>query len=230
MRILAVESSAISVSAAILEDGRLLAEYFINNKLTHSQTLASLIQQALQTADIPLNTIDLFAAAVGPGSFTGIRIGVAAVKGLAFGEDKPCVSVSTLEAMALNLISHNGIICCTMDARCNQVYNALFRANEGSITRLCEDRAVKIDALYQELKGCNSEQICLIGDGAHLCVAPFESLNPRIAPENLLYQRAYGVAKAAERIHAEGGAISAAELNPVYLRPSQAERELSAKK
>ena len=129
MKILAVDSSAIPASAAVWEDGRLLGEFYSNTRQTHSQTLLPMVENLLKCTQTALNEIDLFAVSAGPGSFTGVRIGVACVKGLAMPEDKPCAGVSTLEAIAWNLAHLRGTICAVMDARCQQVYNAVFEAD-----------------------------------------------------------------------------------------------------
>lgn len=229
MKILAVESSAVSASVAIVDDGKLIAESFVNNKLTHSQTLMPMIEHVTETAQIPLNDIDVFAVTVGPGSFTGIRIGVASVKGLAFSLSRPCAAVSTLEAAAQNMAFTDAVICAVMDARCGQVYNAIFRAKDEKLIRLTDDRAISITELEKELLGMN-EKIILVGDGASLC---FDSMEKNellsLAPLHLRYQRGYGVAVSAMIIAQEDGCISSDKLIPAYLRMPQAERELKKK-
>ena len=142
MKILALDSSAVSASAAVLDDDKVLGEFFINTKQTHSQTLMPMVQQVLTQTKTSLEEMDLFAVSAGPGSFTGVRIGVACVKGMAFAQNKPCIGVSTLEAMAYPLSMLNGIICAVMDARCQQVYHALFRVNGIEVERICDDCAV----------------------------------------------------------------------------------------
>lgn len=230
MRILAVESSAISASAAVLDDDMLLAQSFVNNKLTHSKTLMPMIDYTLKTADISLESIDFLAVSSGPGSFTGIRIGVSIVKGIAFTCIKPCVSVSTLEAIAQNLRHDNAIICAVMDARRNQVYNAMFRAQNGFLTRLTPDRAISVEDLKDEILEYGS-CVILAGDGAQLCIDSMSDIeNVTAAPVNLRFQCGYGVAKAAQRMIKEGDVTDADGLNPIYLRPSQAEREAKNKK
>lgn len=226
MKILAVDSSAKACSVAILDDNRILGSYFINTALTHSQTLVPMIESLLKNTNTQLDTVDCFAVSAGPGSFTGVRIGVSAIKGIAMPLIKPCIAVSTLEAMAYNLIDIDCIVCAVMDARCNQVYNAMFRISDGIITRLCDDRALSISDLADELKGYN-ESIILVGDGAELCYNSFKELNQDIslAVEARRYQKAEGVAFAS--VNKEK--ISAAELMPAYLRLPQAERELKKK-
>lgn len=227
MKILAVDSSAVSASAAIVEDGKVLGEFYLNTSLTHSQTLMPMVENVLECTRIPLSDIDLFAVSSGPGSFTGIRIGVASVKGLAMAQKKPCVGVSTLEAMAYNAAHLDGIIAGAMDARRAQVYNALFRAKNGILERLTEDRAIAIDALAEECQ-IYGKTVYLVGDGAKLCYnsTGFRESNAVLLPEPLIYQRACNVAKAAERLAEQGKTVTAAQLAPVYLRPAQAEREL----
>ena len=227
MRILAIDSSATAASAALVEDGKVLGEFYINTKLTHSQTLMPMVGDVLECTKTELADVDLFAVSAGPGSFTGIRIGVASVKGLAMAQDKPCVGVSTLEAMALNLEHLEGTVCAVMDARCGQVYNAVFAAHGGTLERLTPDRALSMEELSKEC--INYEKpLYLVGDGAKLCYnkGRFQELNAILPPEPLLYQRACGVAKATVKIYEQGGAVSAAALMPVYLRVPQAEREL----
>lgn len=226
MRILAVDSSAKSCSAAIVDDNKTLGSFFINTALTHSQTLVPMIDAVLKNTCTELETIDCFAVSAGPGSFTGVRIGVSAVKGLAMPLNKPCASVSTLESMAYNILDKDCIVCAVMDARCNQVYNALFDNTCGEVTRLCDDRALSIEDLGKELNNFKSEVI-LLGDGAELCYNSFKEQNGNIilASESRRYQNAVGVALASQNKEL----ISASELMPTYLRLPQAERELKKK-
>ena len=225
MKILAVDTTASPVSAALMDDGRLLGEIFLNIHTTHSQTLMPAISSLLSNTGVKADEIDIFAVNSGPGSFTGVRIGVASVKGMAMPFEKPCAGVSTLDAMAYG-VPFEGIVCAVMDARCSQVYNAVFRTGEGSPERLTPDRAVSIDELRQELEGYD-EKVWLVGDGAELCYSVFgkELAHVRIAPENLRFQRAYGTAAAALEMAAQGRLCSPAELMPHYLRLPQAERE-----
>lgn len=231
MKILAIDCSAKSVSAAIAENGKLIAEGFLNIKLTHSETLMPIIEQLLSNSRLTLADIDAFAVTAGPGSFTGIRIGISAVKGMAFSEQKPVFAFSTLEAMALSLANSKfltGTVCGLMDARRNQFYNALFKLENGKITRLTDDRTVEAEILKDELKQYDSPLI-LMGDGAEL----FYSLcgNDEVfslAPETNRVQRAAGIALKAsideELIPANPDALQA-----IYLRKSQAEREREEK-
>ena len=222
MLILAFESSARAASAALLRDGRLLAESTQVSALTHSRTLLPMAEDLLKNCELKICDVDLFAVAQGPGSFTGIRIGVSTVKGLAWAADRPCVGVSTLEAMAWHGLAAGGVVCPVMDARRSQVYNALFEIRGGRPVRLCEDRAISLEALAAELEAL-AQPVFLTGDGAAL-TADFlqkRGLPFRLAPDNLLWQDAWGVAMAAQ----DRPPISGEELLPVYLRLSQAERE-----
>lgn len=225
MKILAVDSSAKTASVAVTEGENLISECFVNAGLTHSRTLMPMVDNALSQAGVKIDEIDAFCVNAGPGSFTGIRIGVAAVKGLALCGDKPCAGISTLESAAYNFIDENCLVCVSMDARCNQVYTALFRCENSNIIRICEDKAISLDELCEELSSYD-EKIYLAGDGAEICYNAFgEKLeNVVLSGENRRYQRAYGTALAA--IRNEKSFASSAELAPVYLRLPQAEREL----
>ena len=223
---LAFESSAKAASVALVRDGRLVSQYSQCSGLTHSRTLLPMAEDLLKNAELRLQDVDLFAVAHGPGSFTGIRIGVSTVKGLAWACDKPCVGVSTLEAMAWHGLAAGGLICPVMDARRSQVYTALFRVEEGQPLRLTEDRPLSLEELGDRLRE-RGEVPFLVGDGAALTAAWLEKagLPFRMAPENLLWQSAWGVAMAA-RDKQPGDSQS---LLPVYLRLSQAERERQAR-
>ena len=168
MRILAFETSAKAASVALLEDGKLLAESYQNTGLTHSQTLMVMAQDMLNTLALTPGDVDVVAVAAGPGSFTGVRIGVAAAKGFAWGKELPCCAVSTLGAMAAALGIWQGYVCPVMDARRNQVYNALFHVSRGNSQRIREDRAISLADLGEELKNLE-EPIFLVGDGSILC-------------------------------------------------------------
>ncbi len=231
MKILAFETSAKAVSVALLDGERLLAESYQNTGLTHSQTLMVMAEDLLKQCGLSPADVDAVAVANGPGSFTGVRIGAAAAKGFAWGADKPLVGVSTLEAMAYHLQPYAGYICPVMDARRQQVYNALFLAEQGRIRRIREDRAISLAELGQELATLEGP-IFLVGDGSQLC---FHSLFPQLPnlvlpPEHKMHQRATGVALVAARAIAEGGSFDGAAITPNYLRLSQAEREKLEKK
>ena len=225
MRILALETSAKAVSAVITEDGRVLASGYQDTGLTHSRTLMPIVEHLFQNTGLSPESVDAIAVAVGPGSFTGIRIGVSAAKGLAFALDKPAVGVSTLAAMARNAAFAGGLIVCAMDARRQQVYNALFAAEDGVLTRLTPDRAVSLADLAEELRG-DPRPKTVVGDGAAMCADFLEAAGVpcRLAPPHLVMQNAMSVALEAEGQAARGGMVSAQDLAPVYLRPPQAER------
>ena len=230
MKILAIETSAKSVSAAVVENGVPLASAYQNMGLTHSRTLMPLVDGLLSAAGLRVQDMDLLAAANGPGSFTGLRIGVSALKGLAWALEKPCCGVSTLAAMARNLAHMEGLIICAMDARRNQVYNALFLAHDGVLTRQCPDRAIGLAELAEEIKN-RPEPKFVVGDGAGLCYNHLleQDVPCRMAPPQLVMQNAVGVALAAEEMAAAGQVTTARDLVPVYLRLSQAERERLAR-
>lgn len=226
MRIFSIECSATSASVAIIEEGKLLSESYTNTGLTHSQTLMPMAENVLKNASIDLDSIDIFAIANGPGSFTGVRIGIAALKGLAFAENKPCIGVSTLEAMAYNLIGRECIVCSVMDARCNQVYTALFKCND-KIERITEDDAMLIEDLKKILKNYKLP-IIFVGDGAEMCYNVLKSSynNVSVAPVNIRNQRASSVGLCALEKLGKENTMTADEIVPFYLRAPQAEREL----
>lgn len=225
MRLLAFESSAKAAGVAVLEDGRLLGEYFQNSGQTHSRTLMQMARDLLANCDLTAQDIDACAVADGPGSFTGVRIGVAAAKGFCWGREIPCYGVSTLEAMARGAAMTDGVLCCCMDARRSQVYNALFAVQAGILRRLCEDRAISLEKLGEELQKIE-KPIFLVGDGALLCYTTLLERLPqlRLLPEHLRQQRASGVALCAYESFLSGAVADAASLAPNYLRLSQAER------
>ena len=222
MLILAFESSAKAASVALVKDGKLLSQSSQVSGLTHSRTLLPMAEDMLKNAELSIKNVDAFAVAHGPGSFTGIRIGVSAVKGLAWAADKPCVGVSTLEAMAWHGVSAGGYVCPVMDARRNQVYNAIFKIENGKPVRVTEDRAIALSELKEELLALG-EKVFLVGDGTEMTARYLDAENIpyTAAPENLLWQSAWAVAMAAQ----DKPLGSADDLVPVYLRLSQAERE-----
>ena len=231
MKILSVECSASPASCAIIDDGKIKALSFVNAKLTHSQTLMQMIINTLDNSATILSDIDRIAVAVGPGSFTGLRIGISAVKGLATPTNMPCVPVSTLAGMAESFVDRDCTLCAVMDARCNQFYNALFEINGGIITRLSEDRAMLADELKTEILNVPPHKhIIICGDGADLFykhVCEFENI--KLAPENLKFQNAIGIGIYAYKKADKTNTVPPENLLPVYLRLPQAERELKAK-
>ncbi len=226
MLILAFETSAKAVSVALLQEGKLLGESYQNTGLTHSQTLMVMAEDLLRQCGKTVGDVTAVAVANGPGSFTGVRIGVAAAKGLAWGGQLPCFGVSTLEAMALSLGIYQGYVCPVMDARRSQVYNAIFYVNHGQIRRITEDRAIALEELKQELKALN-EPVFLVGDGGTLTYNTLSGEIPQLVmpPEHRMHQRAVGVALLAEKQLAAGQTGDANGMTPNYLRLSQAERE-----
>ena len=226
MLILAFETSAKAGSVALLEEQKLLAESYQNTGLTHSQTLMVMAEDLLKSSGKTVADITAVAVAEGPGSFTGVRIGVAAAKGFAWGGQLPCYGVSTLEAMAESLGIWQGYVCPCMDARRNQVYNALFYVNCGKIQRVREDRAIALSDLAEELKTL-TEPIFLVGDGSNLTYKTLSGEIPGLVlpPEHRMHQRATGVALLAAKKIAGGEPGDGNALTPNYLRLSQAERE-----
>ena len=236
MLILGIDSSASPVSCALMDNGRLKGECYINTKITHSQTLMPLLHSMLNASDTAVSDIDAFAVSSGPGSFTGIRIGISAIKGLALPSDKPCISVSTLEAMAYNFVDIDSVVIAGMDARCNQVYNAIFEVNDGKVSRLCEDRAIMLGELKKEIEKnvekYQNKTVFVVGDGADLVYNNLKELLPEIKmpSPHLKFQNAHSVLLAANEKIEKGETVSSHELSPVYLRLPQAERELKLKK
>ena len=226
MLILAFETTAKACSAALHDGKALLAESVQNSGLTHSQTLMVMAEDLLKVCGKSAADVTHLAVAAGPGSFTGVRIGVSAAKGFAWGAEKPVYGVSTLEAMALGLGVMDGHICCCMDARRKQVYNALFLAENGHLTRVCEDRAISLEELKEELLSIDGP-IYLVGDGAELTMRTLGAEIPALIlpPEHRRHQRASGVALAAIGAMERGESADGAALQPNYLRLSQAERE-----
>ncbi len=222
--ILGIDSSAVTAGCALYDEGKIIAEEFLNVGHTHSQTLMPMIESMLKTAGAALNDIEKIAVTAGPGSFTGLRIGISCAKGMAVGADKPCVPVSTLEAIAYNFAGFDDItVCACMDARRQQVYNAVFKAENGYIKRVCDDRAISAEDLSRELENIGGK-IIFAGDGAEL-MDRFTGHNYSLAPYNLRYQRGSGVCLAA----LNKKEVNAAAVMPKYLRLPQAERERLAK-
>lgn len=219
MKILALDSSAKSASVAIIDDDKVLGEFYVNVGFTHSQTLVPMIKNLFDVTKLSADNIDLFAVNNGPGSFTGVRIGVAAIKGLAFKNNKPCVAVSTLESIAYNLIDSDCLAVSAMDARCNQVYNANFDIKDGKIKRLTPDRAIPIEGLISELSDYN-KKIIFVGDGADLCYNMSKlNKNVFVANNNFKFQTAKNVAAIAKIKFSNNEITLPENLAPTYLRP-----------
>ncbi len=230
MKILAFDTTAKTAAVSVTEDERLIALSVLNTPNTHSVTLLPSADTLLNGAGIDIDEIDMFVCSAGPGSFTGVRIGVAAVKGLAFSENKPCVGVSALEALAMNLSGFEGIVCSAMDARRGQLYNAIFESDGKEIKRLTPDSAITADELASELSCCE-KPIYITGDGYKIAKNALSSLNLVETPELLRYHNAYQVAVLGYRTYMsateeERACFTHTALSPVYLRPSQAERNL----
>lgn len=228
MLILGIDTAAAPCCAAVYDTDKqqTLGSFVINNKLTHSVTLMPVVSDLLRNSGITTEDIDLFAVANGPGSFTGLRIGISAVKGMAFAVSKPCAAVSTLEAMAYNVAMCDGVVCASIDARCNQVYTATFLNDNGTVTRLTDEECLKADELAARLSEYDGD-IILVGDGAQLVkkAADEQGIDTRLAPDPLRFQTGYGVCLAA--MNAER--IAPEQLMPMYLKLPQAQRELMAK-
>ncbi len=232
MNILALDSTAVSASCAVARDGHTLAHFTADNGLTHSEILLPMAEAALRAANLTLADIDLFACTAGPGSFTGVRIGVATVKGLAFGRGVPCVGVSTLAAIAENLVPLPGIHVAVMDARRGQVYTACFRTEDGASCRLTPDEAISLDALAERLKSdYPNTPVFLAGDGYQVAYPALRAAGVELCetPALLRLQSAASVAACALRMAERGETVSDTALAPVYLRLPQAERDRLAK-
>ena len=228
MKVLGIDTSAKTCSVALLQDGVVLSSRLLGEGLTHSQTLLPLIKKTLTESGCPVSKLDLISITAGPGSFTGLRIGISTVKGLAFSDDIPCVGVSTLEAAAENCVDYEGYVACVlMDARRGEFYNALFRIEKGSPCRLTEDRAISGEAIADELK--SFEKIILLGDGAEKFVSMFPEFQVAVSPESIRYQCGRGAAILGYKNYESGLSTTAKQLAPVYLRLPQAEREWQAK-
>lgn len=220
--ILSLDSSAVTASVALTDGDKVIKSEFVNSGLTHSETLIPMVKRVMDGHSY--NELDGIAITAGPGSFTGVRIGVATVKGLAFNDNIPCYSVSTLEAIAYNFTDENAVVCAVMDARRMQFYNAIFSVKDGVVSRICDDRAISIDDLRKELS--SYDKVIVAGDGARLCMSGLNLDNCFLADDDKIYQNAVSVSKAAHNVKP----ISPKSLMPVYLRLSQAERELKLKK
>ena len=221
MKTLGIDTSSLACSCALVEDGVLRSECFLHAGLTHSRTLTTLLRQTLGQAGVSPKDLDRIAVCVGPGSYTGLRIGVSAAKGFAMANGTPCVGVSTLLSLAQNVVCRDGTVCAVLDARAGQVYAALFEIQNGRITRLTKDDAMTLDALGTLLpNGC-----LVVGDGTALVVGAFPEKHLLAAPAVLRYQRASSAALLSEGMEAAPAAL----LLPDYHRKPQAEREREAR-
>lgn len=228
-----MESSATASSVSYVKDEKILGQYYINAGLTHSTTLMPMVQGMLENAKLSLDNVDYYAVSVGPGSFTGLRIGISAIKGIALAKNKPCVAVSTLEAMAYNYVYTDTLVCAVIDARCNRFFNAIFKCSaDGTVERLCEDRALSYEEIAQELtSNYSNEKIVLVGDGAIMAQKLMGDLVPNltIAPPHLMYQQSNGVAMVAQNMIEQGKVVTSQQLLPSYLSLPQAQKELQKK-
>ena len=228
MKILAIDTTAKTATAAITENERLIALTTLNTPNTHSVTLLPMINGLLSGASLTVEDIDLLVCSAGPGSFTGVRIGAATIKGLAFANKKTCIGVSSLEALAMN-VTEDGTVCPVMDARRNQLYNAIFKRENGALTRLTPDRVISADELRSEL--LNEEgRIFITGDGSEIAKRALAEKSIAQPHEVLCYHNAYNVALLGYKTYLgatdnEKKDFTAKELSPTYLRASQAERE-----
>lgn len=226
MKILAFDGTAKAASVAMLDGERVLGYYTVDNGLTQSELLLPMAENLLKSLKLTFDDVELYATSVGPGSFTGVRIGVSLIKGLAFGRNIPCVEVSTLEALAESLSGIPGIVVPCMDARRAQVYSATFRSGDGGLVRLTDDRAISLSALAEELSEYK-EDIYLVGDGYAVSKTAMDKAGVTTAktPELLILENAVSVGRVAQRKYNAGEFVSDEELSPVYLRLPQAERE-----
>lgn len=227
MKILAIDSSGLVASVAVVEEDNLLAEYTVNYKKTHSQTLMMMLDEIVKMLELDLSTIDAIAVAGGPGSFTGLRIGSATAKGLGLSLGKPIISVPTVDGLAYNLAGASGLVCPIMDARRNQVYTGIYRFHQNGFEILLPQCAISIDDIIQQINERKCETIFL-GDGVPVfreiimekCLVPVS-----FAPAHMNKQRAGAIGALALQLYKEGKYCTASEHVPDYLRLSQAERE-----
>ena len=227
MKILAFDSTARAASVAVLEDERALAVFTIDNGLTQSELLLPMAEDALRALKLSFSDIDAFAATMGPGSFTGVRIGAALIKGLAFGKNKPCIGVSTIEALAYNMMPHEGVIVPVMDARRSQVYTAVFTSDGKELTRVCDDMAIGCTELADILRSYEGKPIYLVGDGYNVAYRILTECGIKISPTPrlIINENAYSVGLIAKRKLDVGEVLTDKEITPTYLRMPQAERE-----
>ena len=223
MIILALDSTAKAAAVALLNGEKLLAKEMHDDGNTHSSTLLPMVERLLAANGLSVDDIDLFAASAGPGSFTGVRIGAATLKGLAFGREKPCVAVSALHALAYNLREHDGVVCALMDARRGQFYTALFRVTNGMVKRLTEDAAKSGEEIAAEAAVYG--HVTLVGDGAEVALKYFTGCDASLADTESLHVDGESVGLCALEEYGRGASVSDAAFSPTYLRLPQAERE-----
>lgn len=227
MKLLAIESSGMVASVAIVSEDKLLAEYTVNYKKTHSQTLLPMLDEIVRMVELPLSDVDAIAISEGPGSFTGLRIGSATAKGLGLALNKPIVAVPTLDSLAYNLYGTDRLICPMMDARRNQVYTGLYEFVSSEFKVVKEQRAVAIDEIISEINGLN-KKVIFLGDGVEAyqqVLMEKTMVDYDFAPLHLSKQRAAAVGALGIIYYKNNKIQTAAEHEPVYLRLSQAERE-----
>lgn len=227
MKVLALDSSGLVASVAIVEDDNLIAEYTVNYKKTHSQTLLPMTDEIVRMTQTELETVDVIAVAKGPGSFTGLRIGAATAKGLGLALKKPIVGIPTVEGLAMNLYDCDALICPIMDARRNQVYTGLYRFQNGEIQVVKDQVAIGIEEIIAALNTLGQKTVFL-GDGVPVyqeCIKQMAEFEYAFAPAHVNKQRAAAIAVRAMQYAKEGKYMRAAEFEPDYLRLSQAERE-----
>lgn len=226
MLTLAVDTSCLTATCAVVEDGKVLAELSMQYGKTHSQKLVPMMRAMLDMLNKSFKEIDLFAAAIGPGSFTGLRIGVVTIKGLAYSLNKPVCGIPTLDALAFSMPDFKGLICPMLDARNNQVFTALYQKHDNHMDKITPDLGVTIDEIINHMKSCNQD-IMVLGDATPLHLDKMKAvLGDKIveAPAALSFPRASSTALLAEQAFRNNGAVNAFELEPLYLRKSQAER------
>lgn len=227
MKLLALESSGLVASVAIVSEDALLAEYTVNYKKTHSQTLLPMLDEIVRMVELPLSDVDAIAISEGPGSFTGLRIGSATAKGLGLALNKPIIAVPTLDSLAYNLYGTDSLICPMMDARRNQVYTGLYEFNSSEFHVVKEQRAVAVDEIINEINSLN-KKVIFLGDGVEAYrqkLMEKTRVDYNFAPLHLAKQRAAAVGALGIIYFKNNKIQTAAEHEPVYLRLSQAERE-----
>lgn len=227
MRILALDSSGLVASVALLEDDNLLAEYTVNYKKTHSQTLLPMLDEIVQMTDTELSSVDALAVAKGPGSFTGLRIGSATVKGLGLALNKPIIGIPTVEGLAMNLYETDAVICPLMDARRNQVYTGIYKFQNGTLQVVKDQIPLGVEEIIEALN-LLGQKVVFLGDGVPVYKYIIEKnmeVPYSFAPAHVNKQRAGAIGVRAFEYYRQGLYSSAAEFEPDYLRLSQAERE-----